>query len=47
MKIKLGNYKNRLEANYLDNKISYLEKKNEISVDSYKKDYKEIIKAIN
>ena len=31
MKIKLGNYKNLLEANYLDNKISYLEKKMELA----------------
>ena len=31
MKIKLENYKNRLEANYLDNKISYLEKKMELA----------------
>ena len=37
------NHKNCLEANQLDNKINYLEK-NEINLDSLKKDHKEFIK---
>ena len=37
------NHKNCLEATQLDNKINYLEK-NEINLDSLKKDHKEFIK---
>ena len=42
-KLKFKNYQNSLEATWLDNKINYLEK-NEISVDSLKKDHKELIR---
>ena len=43
-KLKFENYKNSLEATQLDNKINYLEKKNEISTNSLKKDHKEFKK---
>ena len=42
-KLKFENYKNCLEVNQLYIKINYLEK-NEINVDSLKKDHKEFIK---
>ena len=42
-KFKFENYKNCLEANQLDNKINYLEKNN-INLDSLKKDHKELMK---
>ena len=42
-KIKFENYKNCLETTQLDEKINYLEK-NEINIDSLKKDKKEFIK---
>ena len=36
-KLKFENYKNCLECSELENKINYLEKKNEINIDSLKK----------
>ena len=42
-KFKFENYKNCLETNQLDNKINYLEKNN-INLDSLKKDHKELMK---
>ena len=45
-KLKFENYKIYLKAAQLDNNINYLEK-NEIAVDSLKKDYKELMKTIN
>ena len=42
-KIKFKNYKNCLEATQLENKINHLEK-NEIDMDSFKKDRKELNK---
>ena len=42
-KLKFETYKNCLEATQLDNKIKYLEK-NEINIDSLKKDHKEFIR---
>ena len=39
-KLKFENYKNCLEATQLENKINYLER-NEINIDSLKKDHKE------
>ena len=45
-KLKFENYKSYLKAAQLDNNINYLEK-NEIAVDSLKKDYKEFMKTIN
>ena len=45
-KLKFENYKIYLKAAQLDNNINYLEK-NEIAVDSLKKDYKEFMKTIN
>ena len=42
-KLKFENYKNYLEGTRLDNKINY-KVKNEISVDSLKKNHKEFIK---
>ena len=46
IKLKFQNYKNCLEATQLDRKISYIEK-NDINVNSLKKDNKEFIKKIN
>ena len=43
-KIKFENYRNCLEAIQLDDKTKYLEKKNEINLDSLKKERKKIIK---
>ena len=43
-KLKFQDYKNRLEANELENKINYLEK-NKIDKDSLKKDHKEFLKS--
>ena len=43
IKLKFQNYKNCLEATQLDRKISYIEK-NDINVNSLKKDNKEFIK---
>ena len=40
---KFENYKNCLGAIQLDNKINYLEK-NQIDIDSFKKDHKESVK---
>ena len=40
---KFEDYKNCLEAAQLKNYINHLEKKNEIDVDSLKKDHKELI----
>ena len=45
-KLKSENYKNCLEATQFENRINHLEK-NEIDVDSLKKDHKEFIKTIN
>ena len=42
-KLKIENYKNSLEVTQLENKINYLEK-NEINIDSLKKDKKEFVK---
>ena len=42
-KLKFQNYKNCIEATQLHNKVNYLEK-NEMNVDSLKKDHKEFIK---
>ena len=42
-KIKFENYQNCLEAAKLENKMNYLEK-NEINIDSIKKDHEEFIK---
>ena len=42
-KLKIENYKNSLEVTQLENKINYLEK-NEINIDSLKKDKKESVK---
>ena len=42
-KLKTENYKNSLEVTQLENKINYLEK-NEINIDSLKKDKKEFVK---
>ena len=42
-KIKFENYQNCLEATKLENKMNYLEK-NEINIDSIKKDHEEFIK---
>ena len=42
-KFTFENYKNCLEATQLENKISYLQK-NQIDIDSIKKDHKELIK---
>ena len=42
-KTKFKNYKNCLEAKWLENKINHLEK-NEIDNDSPEKDHKEFIK---
>ena len=42
-KIKFKNYKNCLEATQVENKINHLEK-NEIDMDSLKKDHKEFNK---
>ena len=46
IKLRFKNYRNCVEATQLDNKINYL-KKNEIKVDSLKKDNKGFIKTIN
>ena len=43
VKLKFADYKNCLEGTQLQNKINHLEK-NEIDVDSLKKDHKEFIK---
>ena len=43
-KLNLKNYRNCLKATQLENKINHLEKKNEIDMDSLKKDHKEFIK---
>ena len=43
-KIKFENYRNCLEAIQLDDKTKYLEKKNEINLDSLKKERKKITK---
>ena len=45
-KLKFETYKISLQANQLENKINHLEK-NEIDIDSLKKDHKEFIKTIN
>ena len=42
-KIKFENYQNCLEATKLENKMNYLEK-NEINIDSIKKDHEEFTK---
>ena len=42
-KLKIENYKNSLEVTQLESKINYLEK-NEINIDSLKKDQKESVK---
>ena len=42
-KIKFENYQNCLEATKLENKMNYLQK-NEINIDSIKKDHEEFIK---
>ena len=42
-KLKIENYKNSLEVTQLENKINYLEK-NEINIDSLKKDQKKFVK---
>ena len=43
-KLKFENYKNCLEATQLENNINHLEK-NEINIDSFKKDHKEFISS--
>ena len=45
-KLKFETYKISLQATQLENKINHLEK-NEIDIDSLKKDHKEFIKTIN
>ena len=45
-KLQFENYKSYLKATQLENNINYLGK-NEIAVDSLKKDYKEFMKTIN
>ena len=45
-KLKFETYKISLQATQLENKINHLEK-NEIGIDSLKKDHKEFIKTIN
>ena len=45
-KLKFETYKISLPATQLENKINHLEK-NEIDIDSLKKDHKEFIKTIN
>ena len=42
-KLKFEDYKNCLQATQLENKIKHV-KKNEIDVNSFKKDYKDFIK---
>ena len=45
-KLKLKDYKNCLEGTQVENKLNHIEK-NEIQVDSLKKDYKEFMKNRN
>ena len=45
IKTEFENYKNCLEATQLENKISYLEKKqNKINIDSFKKNHKKFMR---